>query len=342
MTSNLFGNPHSASGPSQLSTSRVEDTRLRVLQLLNADPDEFDVVFVANATAGIKLVVEAMRSVALDGFDYAYHQNSHTSLVGVRRRLEIASASTTGRLLIGWAGSDPLDMLRATVPLFSPTPASPTRMGHGCLYRGRIKFGAAMHPGYSRSTPSLDAASLVATSPLDLGSSETAPDFTVLSFYKIFGFPDLGALIVRRQAWPVFSSRRYFGGGTVDMVVCLKEQWHAPKSQLLHESLEDGTLPIHSIIALDNALSVHWELLRVHERNCCSCWFPDQEAPSRSESTEARQWHRGVYGLLTRTMEPVRRSSRWSYCGLQYTKSFRRLGQLSRVRKTCCLKGHPC
>jgi molybdenum cofactor sulfurtransferase len=106
----------------------------------------------------------------------------------------------------------------------------------------------------------LDVASLVSTSPLDLSDSETAPDFTVLSFYKIFGFPDLGALLVRRQAECVFDLRRYFGGGTVDMVVCHREQWHAPKTQFLHERLEDGTLPVHSIIALDVAMDVHTRL----------------------------------------------------------------------------------
>ena len=39
----------------------------------------------------------------------------------------------------------------------------------------------------------------------------------------------------------------------------MKEQWHA-KKDTLHERLEDGTLPIHSIMALDAAMSVHQEL----------------------------------------------------------------------------------
>jgi molybdenum cofactor sulfurtransferase len=95
---------------------------------------------------------------------------------------------------------------------------------------------------------------------LDLSDSDTAPDFTVVSFYKIFGFPDLGALIVRRQAEELFDRRKYFGGGTVDMVVCLKEEWHASKGQFLHDRLEDGTLPIHNIIALDLAMKTHTTL----------------------------------------------------------------------------------
>jgi molybdenum cofactor sulfurtransferase len=79
----------------------------------------------------------------------------------------------------------------------------------------------------------------------------------VLSLYKIFGFPDLGILLVRKPAENAFHHRRYFGGGTVDMVVCGDQQWHAPKSQSLHERLEDGTLPFHNIIAAGIALDTH-------------------------------------------------------------------------------------
>ena len=44
------------------------------------------------------------------------------------------------------------------------------------------------------------------------------------------------------------------------MVVCLKEHWHIRKQTSLHEQLEDGTLPIHSIVALNSALKVHKRL----------------------------------------------------------------------------------
>jgi molybdenum cofactor sulfurtransferase len=74
MVQNLFGNPHSASPSSQLSTLRVEDVRLRALQFLNADPLDFDLVFVANATAGIKLVAEALRALP-GGFQYGSKQS---------------------------------------------------------------------------------------------------------------------------------------------------------------------------------------------------------------------------------------------------------------------------
>ncbi|KAL2018711.1 hypothetical protein VTK56DRAFT_485 [Thermocarpiscus australiensis] len=255
MTCNLFGNPHSASASSQLSTARIEDIRLRVLRFFNADPADFDLVFVANATAGVKLVVDALRA-SPGGFDYAYHQASHTSLVGVREEAR-NSLCLDERQVGEWlAGSCAFGDDREDRPVLFAYPAQSNMDGR----RFPLGWAEKLRCGPKKTYTLLDAAALVCSSPLDLGRADAAPDFTVLSFYKVFGFPDLGALIVRREAEEVFKSRRYFGGGTVDMVVCLKEQWHAPKSQFLHERLEDGTLPIHSIIALDAALDVHEQL----------------------------------------------------------------------------------
>ncbi|KAK0731712.1 pyridoxal phosphate-dependent transferase [Lasiosphaeris hirsuta] len=258
MTANLFGNPHSASASSQLSTSRIEDIRLRVLRFFNADPLEFDVVFVANATAGIKLVVEAMRALP-GGFDYAYHQSSHTSLVGVREEAR-NSVCLDDLQIEGWlASSSPFQGNGEDAPALFAYPAQSNMDGRRFPLTWASKVRRD-NPAGKRIYTLLDAAAFVSSAPLDLSCTDTAPDFTVLSFYKIFGFPDLGALIVRHEAEDVFASRRYFGGGTVDMVVCVKEQWHASKNQLIHERLEDGTQPIHSIIALDTALDVHRQL----------------------------------------------------------------------------------
>ena len=259
MTSNLFGNPHSASLSSQLSTSRIEDIRLRVLQFFNADPTEFDVVFVANATAGIKLVAEAFRA-ALGGFDYAYHQTSHTSLIGVREEARNSLCLDDAQMDSWLGGLNPFEhhSMRSPTTLFA-YPAQSNMDGQRLPFSWSTRLRQLPSSGNSFYTV-LDAAAFAATAPLDLSDFTAAPDFTVVSFYKIFGFPDLGALIVRRQSESIFSHRRYFGGGTVDTVVCVKEQWHASKSQFLHERLEDGTLPIHSIIALDVAMDTHRRL----------------------------------------------------------------------------------
>jgi len=259
MTSSLLGNPHSASPSSQLSTSRIEDIRLRVLRFFNADPLEFDLVFVANATAGIKLVADAFRSLP-GGFDYVYHEASHTSLIGVReeaRHSQCVNTSTVDRWLAGQRLTSSSAAECQAVLFAYPAQSNMDGRRFPLSWSSQLQQTETTVP---RLYTILDAAALASTSPLDLGRSDDAADFTVVSFYKIFGFPDLGGLIVRRAAEPVFDARRYFGGGTVDMVVCTKEQWHAPKAQSLHDRLEDGTLPIHSIIALDSALDSHAQL----------------------------------------------------------------------------------
>lgn len=106
----------------------------------------------------------------------------------------------------------------------------------------------------------MDAAALASTAPLDLSDAANAPDFVALSFYKIFGFPNIGALIVRKDSAHVLAQRKYFGGGTVDMIITMHDTWHAMKETALHDRLEDGTLPFHSIFALDHAMNVHERL----------------------------------------------------------------------------------
>ena len=256
MTSNLFGNPHSASSSSQLSMRRVDDVRLRMLQFFNADADYFDLIFVANATAGMKLVMEAFREKQ-EGFWYGYHKDAHTSLVGIR---EAAKAGhhcfMSDEEVEDWLrarDSDSAFLCEDELALFA-YPAQSNMNGRrlDLSWTGRLRSSKQSKNTFSL----LDAAALVSTSPLDLGDPSQAPDFTVLSFYKIFGFPDLGALIVRKESGSILQRRGYFGGGTVEMVTCGKENWHVSKEQSLHDRLEDGSLPIHSIIALASGLDV--------------------------------------------------------------------------------------
>jgi molybdenum cofactor sulfurtransferase len=66
----------------------VDEVREKTLRFLGADPAAFDLVFVANATAAIKLVAESFRDLAEKSrarrFWYGFHKDAHTSLVGVR------------------------------------------------------------------------------------------------------------------------------------------------------------------------------------------------------------------------------------------------------------------
>ena len=263
---NIFGNPHSHSPSSVLSTQRVELARSEALAFFQADPAHFDLVFVANSTSAIKLVAEGLVDYAAHMNKkvwYGYHAAAHTSLVGVR---ELASGGSRcfrdDQEVEDWflKGNPHCTGREDLINLFA-YPAQSNMNGRRLplSWTGRIRKPA--NESGCETFTLLDAAALLTTAPLDLSDHANAPDFIALSFYKIFGFPDLGALLIRRRSGHVLTQRRYFGGGTVDMVIngdTLKEaHWHAMKQEILHEALEDGTPPFHSIIALSHAINVH-------------------------------------------------------------------------------------
>ncbi|KAF3911757.1 hypothetical protein AA313_de0206096 [Arthrobotrys entomopaga] len=260
LKNNLFGNPHSLC-PSSLATSRrIEDTRVRVLQLFNADPEHFDIVFCANASAAIKIVADAFvaHSEKIENqFRYVVHEDAHTSLVGIRPLAaeSLAIDSNEMESFVRSKGSKGEFGLMAY-----PAQSNMSGRRHSFSWANDLRQN---RPGWFTL---LDAASFVTTSPLDLSNSQSAPDFVALSFYKMFGYPDLGGLIVRKESSYVFQSRKYFGGGTVSFVMNPRAHPSEYNPHSLkrtgdpHEYLEDGTVPFHSIIALDHAISDHKRL----------------------------------------------------------------------------------
>ncbi|KAH8657501.1 pyridoxal phosphate-dependent transferase [Tricladium varicosporioides] len=270
MISNLYGNPHSASDPAHLSGSEVDRIREEALRFFGADPEHFDLIFTANATAAIKLVEEGLRDLAQASspsgtFWYGYHKDAHTSLVGVRELTFGAhhcfkSDDEVEQWLNGSLPSSVLHTASSgTLGLFAyPGQSNMTGRRLPLAWSGKLRRSAL--PTLQDTYSLLDAAALATTCQLDFSDPEAAPDFTSLSFYKIFGFPDLGALIVRRKSGHILSWRKYFGGGTVNMLTVYHEPMVHRKDETLHEALEDGTLPFHNIIALGCAIEIHKKL----------------------------------------------------------------------------------
>jgi len=215
MNTSLYGNPHSANQPAKASGDMVDSVRAKALRFLGADPRHFDLVFVANATAAIKLVADSFRDLAEQTrsgkFWYGYHRDSHTSVVGVRELAGQGSHrcfesdgeveawlggyhqkpenDTTGLGLFGYPGQSNLTGRR--LPL---------------EWARRIRGEKHLRNTYSL----LDAAALAMTSPMARAfeDPEAAPDFACVSFYKVFGFPDLGGLVVRKDSGHILALRR--------------------------------------------------------------------------------------------------------------------------------------
>lgn len=292
MKTTLIGNPHSSSSTLPNAAHQViETTRLKVLHMLNASPEHFEVVWVANATAGIKLVAEAFSGYE-HGFDYVYHRDCHTSLVGVRELAKSGLCLESDDDVENWIAQDVCDRETKGRPLklFS-YPGQSNMNGR----RLPIAWPALLR--VTKKTPAtftlFDIAALASTGVVDLSNHTTAPDFLVMSFYKIFGFPDLGALIVRKEAAHVFDHRKYFGGGTTGMITCRTSSWHTRKDASLAERLEDGTGPTHSILALNCAIDVHNQI------------FGSQLEVSKHTSFLARHLYECLSGLKHANGRPL-------------------------------------
>ncbi|RWA09062.1 hypothetical protein EKO27_g6027 [Xylaria grammica] len=276
MVTSLYGNPHSENSPAKLSGDIVDQVREKMLNFLGASSKDFDLIFVANATAAVKLVADCFRDLGEKSKDrkfwYGYHKDAHTSIVGVREL-------TYGQFhcfendeeVEEWLQFPEHSSMNRPNPnglgLFAyPGQSNMTGRRLPLSWSWRARQAGSLQNTYTL----LDAAALAMTYPMEniFQDPDQAPDFTCFSLYKIFGFPDVGALVVRKDSGHILTLRKYFGGGTVSMVATFGETpWHRSKglqapTYKLHEGLEDGTLPFHSILALGEAIDVHLRLYR--------------------------------------------------------------------------------
>ena len=90
---NVYGNPHSTNPTSLAATHLVRKPRAYVLSYFNASPDEYEVIFTANASGALKLVGE---SYPFDtGDQYLLTFDNHNSVNGIREFARARGAHTT-------------------------------------------------------------------------------------------------------------------------------------------------------------------------------------------------------------------------------------------------------
>lgn len=240
----VLGNPHSENPASTVATELVTTARREVLDFFRADPDEYAVVFTSNASCALKLVGEAFPFA--EGSRFTLLEDDHNSVHGIR-----SYAQARGAHVI-YVGLD--DDLRMDPGAEIPPAPDDTSL---FAFPAQSNFSGVKHPlslverakalGY---TVILDAAAYVPTSQLDL--SRVRPDFTCVSFYKMFGYPTgLGALIARHDALARLR-RPWFAGGTVEYV---STQTGVHRLRADAESFEDGTPNFLGIAAVPRGLA---------------------------------------------------------------------------------------
>lgn len=242
----VFGNPHSVNESSAATTDVVERTRGAVLDWFHAR--DYVAVFTANATAALKLVGEAYPFApggrALLTFD------NHNSVNGIREFARQRGAQVDYAPLS--APALRIHRERLSALLRAPANGAPRLFA----YPAQSNFSGAQHPldlvaeaqaaGWDVL---LDAAAFVPTNRLDLQA--VTPDFVVLSFYKMFGYPTgVGCLLIHRRALPRLH-RPWFAGGTVNFATV---QGRVHRLSPGEAGFEDGTLNYLSIPAVGMGL----------------------------------------------------------------------------------------
>ncbi|WP_405576323.1 aminotransferase class V-fold PLP-dependent enzyme [Streptomyces sp. NBC_01092] len=241
ITGNCFGNPHSENPTSMASSELLSQARAAVLRHFNADPAEYAVVFTPNASGALRLVGEAYPFSR--GNRLVLSADNHNSVNGIREYARAAHAKVVYVPL-----NDP-ELRVDERDLFDALPIRRRRPCGLLAYPAQSNFTGVQHPlewvaaararGYDVL---LDAAAFAPTNPLDL--SLVQPDFTVVSWYKVFGYPTgVGSLIARKEALARLR-RPWFAGGTIRIVSALA-QWHLLADD--ETAFEDGTVNFLSI-----------------------------------------------------------------------------------------------
>ena len=246
---NVYGNPHSINPTSQAMTDLVEATRTAVKHYFNASPDEYTVIFTANASGALKLVGEAYPFTT--DSQYILTFDNHNSVNGIREFARAKGAKiayvplTVPNLRID---EEALNERLATAVLdHNNLFAYPAQSNFSGVKHSLDWIARAQAQGWDVL---LDAAAFVPTNPLDL--SQIKPDFVSLSFYKMFGYPTgIGALIVRK---PMLQKLRrpWFAGGTVNFVTAQGDAHFLTANEA---GFEDGTVNYLNIPAVKIGLA---------------------------------------------------------------------------------------
>lgn len=267
----VYGNPHSSNPTSQASTVLDESARRYVLKYFNASPDEYTVIFTANASGGLKLVGESY-PFGQDSH-YLLTFDNHNSVNGIREFARAKGAAVTYIPLVVpdmWVADNDID------PYLALAKGGPNLFA----YPAQSNFSGVQHPlewidqaqaqGWDVL---LDAAAFAPSNRLDL--SRWHPDFVDLSFYKMFGYPTgIGCLIVRRSALAKLR-RPWFAGGTITVASVQGDKYFLAEGEA---AFEDGTINYLGLPAVEIGLK-YLESIgidTIHQRvSCLTGWLID-------------------------------------------------------------------
>jgi molybdenum cofactor sulfurtransferase len=264
----ILGNPHSENTPSIASTKLDEQARQQVLEFCKADPNEYEVIWTANASGALKVVAECYPFARNSAFLYA--PDCHNSVLGISQFATKKKARFGGfqfldkSLCYDWL-SFTQRMNQLTRKSMSKAPKLFALPGEsnssGLKHNVRRYVDHAHEHGWDVC---VDLAAFAPANAIDM-QALGKPEFVSMSFYKIFGYPTgVGCLVAKRSSLKNFQ-KPWFAGGTVRFVgVSSKDCFPLMFGSDSHAHYEDGTVNFQSFGAIIAGIRYMQETVGMH------------------------------------------------------------------------------
>ena len=281
----ILANPHSTGPAASKTLLLMEQATKRVMDHFNCEPGRFaglanvpddcdpkdlhpgyEVVFTSGATEALSIVAERFPWTTCQECGsmstLVYGHNSHTSVVGMRGPALASGGNFQCRPLA--------DICNADAECLDEWSKGDKIIDCHCRNQNLVVVSAECNFGgdrpdinrvvrrcrresSSRWCTMIDFSKAASTGMVDLKESD--PDFCCVSFYKLFGEPTgLGALFVRRSAIGTLMREndrpRYFGGGSVDVVLPGLDFKVSRQQPSLLASLQNGTVHYRGVVSL--------------------------------------------------------------------------------------------
>ena len=289
----ILANPHSTGPAASRTLLGIQQAEKRILTHLDALPGRFssikhplpfafssaqchpgyDIVFTSGTTEALQIIAERFPWEQCQHCGrkslFLYAQNSHSSVVGIRELAIDRGAQFLCRDLdsiCNMTKQDFSNLETSEQPTFLDcTYCHGNKFPYLLAFPAECNFGGSCPKNLAETISVaresgwytlLDIAKAASTGPVHLRDAN--PDFSCLSFYKLFGEPTgLGALLVNRASLPVLfektgerQPRHYLGGGSVDILLPNRD-FSVPRSEPSHlASLANGSIHFRGILSL--------------------------------------------------------------------------------------------
>jgi molybdenum cofactor sulfurtransferase len=253
----LYGNTHSESPSAEKSTSTIDDARVLILNWLGTKLSQYTVIFTYSAPHSMKTVVEAFPFNRSGTFFYT--DSSDESILGLRGLVR-----EKGGKLESFQIDETDDLLSYTeIPENFTYDFNLVAFPLVDAFDGSVVTEKQLNYVFNKYQTSKSAVyGIIGDATLYLQTRQLSlqqfPFHAItFSFERLFGFPNIGALVIR-NTFVRHLVRPYFGGGTLVYALpsCNFEKMRITPSA----RFEDGSLPFLSIAAIETGFKF-WENL---------------------------------------------------------------------------------